>query len=410
MIIFDTETTDLNPRLGQIAQLSYVKLDENYKVEFSKNFYFAIDNIDVGASRINGFTVKSLEKLSDNKRFSDFADEIFEDFKKAKLVIAHNIEFDKGFLIEEFKRVDKDISELNCVYFCTMQYYTEILCIPHEYYGYKFPQLSEVVGYLKVKRDKLKQETSNIFNIDIDIDNVNYHDARFDVIATMNIYKYVNCDFQKYDSMKQILSNISSLESSLIDTRTILKEKKLEDISIDDMDTITNFFSEIKEDDCRFSSALYLLDKIKNSANSMHLCIEKELERMKKMEELKLKEVIEQVLNNPDTTIIKAVLKEENNFNRLYRTILFDIQAYDSFIFDCPLYNVDIINIDEEKYLALNYSDEDAYMIKIDTEKTDYLIYGTKFDAYSVIEIEKIPFEICFPERFYDIENFKTTQ
>lgn len=407
MIIFDTETTGLNAGLDQIAQLSYIKMDENYKIEFSKNFYFTVDNIDAGASRVNGLTVNLLKKLSNNKRFGDCVDEIFKDFKEEKLLIAHNIQFDKVFLIEEFKRAGKDIHELNCEYFCTMQYYTDILRIPHTYYGYKFPQLKEVVEYLNIERDKLKQETAEIF--DMNIEDVNYHDARFDIVATMNIYKYIDSDFQSYESMQHILSNVCDIESNIAYMKAILKENKLEDINIRDIDNIRNLFNEAKEDCRRFSSVLHTVDEIKNLSNSIYLYFEKEIKKIQEKEELKLKEDIEKILNNYDTTIIKAVLKEENNFNRLYETILFNLQVNDSYMFDCPFKNLDIIKIYENRYLVLNYDEENSYILNTDNEKFDYFIYETKFDAYPDVKFEKINFEICFPERFYNIESFKTT-
>ena len=36
MIVFDTETTSLNSKSGQIAQLSYIKINENNNVEENK--------------------------------------------------------------------------------------------------------------------------------------------------------------------------------------------------------------------------------------------------------------------------------------------------------------------------------------------------------------------------------------
>ena len=51
MIIFDTETTSLDVVSGQIAQLSYIKVneEENNKIEFAKNFYFSVDKMSYEA-------------------------------------------------------------------------------------------------------------------------------------------------------------------------------------------------------------------------------------------------------------------------------------------------------------------------------------------------------------------------
>ena len=203
MIIFDTETTSLDSKSGQIAQLSYIKIDENNNVEFAKNFYFTVDFIEPGASKTNGLTQELLKKFSNNKTFEDFSGEIYEDFSSETKIVAHNIEFDMKFLLEEFKRLDKDTNVFDGKeYFCTMQYYTNILNIEHSYYGVKFPRLDEVVSYLKIKYDDISAETNKIFGSE----GITYHDARFDVVSTLNIYRYINFNFKKYDNMEKMIN------------------------------------------------------------------------------------------------------------------------------------------------------------------------------------------------------------
>ena len=72
-LIFDTETTGLNPYGNQIAQLSYLMIDDNYEVKTAKNFYFAVDYVEAGASEVNGLTKKVLDELSEGKKFKDFS-------------------------------------------------------------------------------------------------------------------------------------------------------------------------------------------------------------------------------------------------------------------------------------------------------------------------------------------------
>ena len=92
IIYFDTETTGLYP--GRIIQLSYV-LEDGESVK-GKNFYFFVEWIDPSATKVHGITVEKLAELSKGKTFSDYADEIYEDFKNASLVVAHNVRFDLG--------------------------------------------------------------------------------------------------------------------------------------------------------------------------------------------------------------------------------------------------------------------------------------------------------------------------
>ena len=157
MIIFDTETTSLDAKTGQIAQLSYVKVnEENNKIEFAKNFYFSVDKMSYEAEQVNKLSKQILKEHSNEKRYEDFSDEIYEDFKSENLIIAHNVDFDKRFLLEEFKRVGKDISIfLEKEYFCTMLHYEDILNIYHSYYITKFPKLQEIVQYLKSDKEEL---------------------------------------------------------------------------------------------------------------------------------------------------------------------------------------------------------------------------------------------------------------
>lgn len=186
-LIFDTETTGLNACDEQIAQLSYIIINEKYEVKNAKNFYFSVDYMSAGASRVNGLSEDILNELSGGKKFKDFADEIYQDFINADVLIAHNLEFDLGFIEEEFERLNYNIDKLNKdkKYLCTMQTYTMLLQIEHEYYIYKYPKLSEVMSKLKISSKYISGIVSDTFRVS---DN-KYHDARFDVIATFIAYK-----------------------------------------------------------------------------------------------------------------------------------------------------------------------------------------------------------------------------
>ena len=188
-IIFDTETTGLNAYENQIAQLSYIIVDKEFNIENAKNFYFTVDFMEEDASRVNGLDEEILQKLSGNKRFRDFAEEIYKDFLSVDVLVAHNLDFDLRFLMKEFRRLDFDIDRLreNKKYFCTMEYYTEVIGIEHYYYGYKYPKLEEVIYYLDIEDGDIEEKTKEVFKCD----EVSYHDSRFDVIATLDAYKKV---------------------------------------------------------------------------------------------------------------------------------------------------------------------------------------------------------------------------
>ena len=211
-IIFDVETTGLNACENQIAQLSYIIIDEEFNIEKAKNFYFTVDYMEPRASSVNGLTEKILEKLSNNKKFKDFAEEIYTDFLDVEVLIAHNLDFDLRFLIKEFKRLGFDIDKLgeNKGYFCTMESYTMFMEIPHDYYGLKYPRLDEVMCYLDIKYTDIEDKENEVFGCDV----VSWHDSQFDVIATLEAYKQVK-NIQKIMFCKDIYSMFNIVEKRL---------------------------------------------------------------------------------------------------------------------------------------------------------------------------------------------------
>lgn len=236
-IIFDTETTGLNSCENQIAQLSYTVVDEEFNIINAKNFYFTVDFVEEDASRVNGLDIEILQKLSNDKRFRDFAEEIYNDFLNADVWVAHNLNFDLGFLMKEFQRLGFDKSKLreNKEYFCTMKYYTEVIGIEHYYYGYKYPKLEEVMYYLDIENEDIEEKTKEIFKCDA----AYYHDSRLDVIATLEAYKRVAV-VEKMKCCQYIVHSFSSLKECLED----VEHKYISKVNLDD-----SYFKNI-EDAC----------------------------------------------------------------------------------------------------------------------------------------------------------------
>lgn len=102
-IVLDTETTGLNPRLGnRVIEIGCVEL-VNRKLT-GNNFHRYINperDSEEGALAVHGLTT---EFLSDKPTFSQVADEFLEFVRGAELVI-HNAPFDMGFLNAEFDRL-----------------------------------------------------------------------------------------------------------------------------------------------------------------------------------------------------------------------------------------------------------------------------------------------------------------
>src|SRR5699024_6807916 len=111
-----------------------------------------------------------------------------------------------------------------------------------------------------------------------------------------------------------------------------------------------------------------------------------------------------------DAIVRKAVLLEETNFKRLERYLVFDVQI-DGIVSDCPYCNIDLIEIDDKRYLMLDYDKEYAYIVTIKNDRTHtkgFYDIEEHFDAYYVADIEKCPSIAQFPVRLYNVKDYKT--
>lgn len=181
VVILDTETTGFEVKSNQIVQLAYlVIIDEQVKAK--KNFFFTVDKMDKGAENTHGFSIEKLKSLSDGKRFYHHAREIFEDLDEA-MIVCHNLQFDIPFIQNEFERIGVRIKPPNT--FCTMEYYTDILKLKGKY-GYKWPKLTEVLDYYSIEHIDISRKMNVFFG-----EASQAHDARWDIIATMEIYNRI---------------------------------------------------------------------------------------------------------------------------------------------------------------------------------------------------------------------------
>ncbi len=174
VLYFDTETTGLIP--GRIIQLAYI-LDDGVSVR-GKNFYFAVDYIEPSASAVHGITVEKLKVLSGGKTFSDYEDEIFDDFSSADVIVAHNVNFDLNFMIAEFKYLDRVFRYNES--FDTMKFFTPIMKLPrHTSNSYKYPKLTELTEFAQVYSYDVTTAAMKIF----DGISMGFHEAAFDTTA-----------------------------------------------------------------------------------------------------------------------------------------------------------------------------------------------------------------------------------
>lgn len=104
-IVFDTETTGLDPDIERVIEIGGVELWNH--IPTGKNYHAFIRpagrKVDPAAFDVHGI---SDDFLADKPLFSEIADEFLEFFSGAKL-IAHNAAFDVRFLNAELKRIDQ---------------------------------------------------------------------------------------------------------------------------------------------------------------------------------------------------------------------------------------------------------------------------------------------------------------
>lgn len=178
ILVFDTETSGVNPLVNVILQLSYQIVDtDSWITQKTVNHYFPWpedkSRISPEAIKVNGLTEDVLlsRQLSDRK--SAF-EEFVSDKDKCDLLIAHNIEFDKKFIIagcyEEGVKYAKSGWEKS---YDTMKKTTNICQIPKNWgKGYKWPKLTELANCLYV-----------------DFSDISLHDSSDDVELTKRCFK-----------------------------------------------------------------------------------------------------------------------------------------------------------------------------------------------------------------------------
>ena len=203
ILFFDTETTGLFP--GRIIQLSYVMTDGETTI--AKNFFFGVSFIEPSATKVHGFTVEKIQKLSGGKTFSCDIDEIYDDFLSADLIVAHNVKFDIGFLIAEFNYQDRIFRYRES--FDTMKAFTPIMKMERSNHkGYKYPKLGEMCEFLDIYPYDITRKSMQLFGADM----VSGHDARYDSTA---LYLSFFEGLKNFEVFKETASKYLQIKSEL---------------------------------------------------------------------------------------------------------------------------------------------------------------------------------------------------
>lgn len=182
-LYFDTETTGLRADAfllggvvypGKICQLAYLIEEEG--ALSAHNYYFDVPAVDPCASNVTGLTVEVLRELSGGLKFEDVADEIWQDFAAADVLIAHKFDFDERFMRTEFARLGMSFNEDNKG-FCTMRGFTPILRLPGYKGRWKSPSLHEFAEAEGVRPQEIDEMMRAVFGASSHV-----HDARYDTV------------------------------------------------------------------------------------------------------------------------------------------------------------------------------------------------------------------------------------
>lgn len=197
IIVFDTETTGLRP--GRIIQLSYIMISGT-EVK-GKNFFFYTNYIEPAAVAVHGISVEKLAALSGGHTFSEYLDEIDDDFRAASLTVAHNFPFDFSFMTAEFG-YESRIFRYNEQYDTMRELKYKVgLPSPNGHGRFKYPKLIELADFYEIYDYDVTRKSIELFG-----NGAASHDSRFDVTQTyMSLFAAAEQDEKLKEKLEKYL-------------------------------------------------------------------------------------------------------------------------------------------------------------------------------------------------------------
>lgn len=166
-LVFNLETTGLDPITDQICHLAYIITDDMFNPLIAKKFYFSVDKMSYGAEQVHGLTQEKLKELSGGKGFRDCYREICEDFKSVDLIATHNLSFFWDFMLWEFQKCNIFEEDFrNVQKMCLMCRYKNMLQIDIGYEDYKYPKFVEIEQFLGLEKEDIVEQSESLFNME----------------------------------------------------------------------------------------------------------------------------------------------------------------------------------------------------------------------------------------------------
>ena len=208
ILFFDTETTWLSDD-AQIVQFWWIfwVLNWDHFNEIDRISQYINCSVDIEPSAYQTHHIsKSL--LRDYHYLNYYIDDIMSYFKRADLIVWHNVEFDIKMMKRECRRLGVNFDWYDVQAFDTMKSTTDLLRIPNPYWysWYKRPKLSELYYFL--------------FHKDFE----DAHDAMADISATKDCFlELVNKWYINTSNFKR-RNNIEVFKTQETKPRRIKKE------------------------------------------------------------------------------------------------------------------------------------------------------------------------------------------
>lgn len=169
ILVFDTETTGVDPVNDYMLSLSWQVLDGSLLKVDEQTRYFKNplpESAVSDALKVNGLTNKVLEELGTTDK-RPALEEFLSVVKSCDLVVGHNVDFDITVVSSECKREGLDSQFLGKLTFDTMRDTRDFCLYYHKPRMRKWPKLNELTQLLG-----------------IDTDDINWHKSSSDVEAT----------------------------------------------------------------------------------------------------------------------------------------------------------------------------------------------------------------------------------
>lgn len=151
---------------SRILSICIYLIDDSEKVIDKLYHILKTTDFELRNEHIHGITKEQI--LKEGIEWSEIVTKIKYLFTKCKLLIGHNIDFDRYVLSSELFRLGyKELADLifNQTTFCTMKNGKNITKINRGFSDYKYPKLSELYNYI------FKEEIKGAHNAEYDVVN-----------------------------------------------------------------------------------------------------------------------------------------------------------------------------------------------------------------------------------------------